>query len=208
MSITYAGGVPPTPRDHPERRPRRAATPAEAKALSHPDRLRIIRLTLDDALTNKQIAQRLGRDPASTLHHVRTLVATGFVEPQEMRRGARGAREIPYRSTGKSWTLDIDEAPDDNALAIVDAFRAEMLESPSAERKYARLGLRLTPEQREELEERLFALVHEVAAMSPAEGGEPCALFVAVHSRPEAFQSKRRTPERAPKRRKQAGEVA
>jgi DNA-binding transcriptional ArsR family regulator len=163
--------------------PRRQATPEEARALSHPDRLRIIRLTFDTALTNKELAAALGRDPATTLHHVRTLVATGFIEPQEPRRGPRGAKEIPYRSTGKSWTLDIGEPTDDRAVAILDAFRAEILESPPKERKWARLALRLTPEQREDLEARLFALVEEAATWEPAEDGEPLAIFVAMHAR-------------------------
>ena len=58
---------------------RRPATEAEAKALASPLRLRILRLCLDQALTNKQLAGRLGRDPGTVLHHVRTLVATGFL---------------------------------------------------------------------------------------------------------------------------------
>ena len=37
---------------------RRPATPAEAKALASPLRLRILRLCLDQALTNKQLAER------------------------------------------------------------------------------------------------------------------------------------------------------
>jgi predicted ArsR family transcriptional regulator len=162
---------------------RRQATPEEARALSHPDRLRIIRLTFDASLTNKELAAALGRDPATTLHHVRTLVATGFIEPQEARRGTRGAKEIPYRSTGKSWTLDVGEPTDDRAVAVLDAFRAELLESPPAGRKWARLALRLTAEQREELEARLFALVEEAANWDPADDGEPMALFVAMHER-------------------------
>ncbi|MCU1429583.1 MAG: ArsR family transcriptional regulator [Actinomycetia bacterium] len=190
MSITYAVGV-ARPASKQSGRPRRAATREEARALSHPDRWRIIRLTLDEALTNKELAERLGRDPASMLHHVRTLVTTGFIEAQEPRRGARGAKEIPYRSTGKSWTLEVGDPTDDQALAIVDAFRAELLESPPDERRWARLGLRLTPEQRDELESRLFALAEEAATWSPAEGGEPCALFVALHARPDAYRSTR-----------------
>ena len=92
---------------------RREATPAEAKALAHPDRLRIIRLTFDEALTNKQLAERLGRNPGTSLYHLRMLVATGFVAAEEPRRGARNASEVPYRSTGKSWTLDVGEPSQD-----------------------------------------------------------------------------------------------
>ena len=58
---------------------RRAATDAEARALASGLRLRILRLTLDEALTNKEIADALDRNPASVLHHVRTLVDNGFL---------------------------------------------------------------------------------------------------------------------------------
>ena len=44
---------------------RRPATAAEAKALAHPLRIRILRLCLDQALTNKQLAERLGKDPTA-----------------------------------------------------------------------------------------------------------------------------------------------
>jgi DNA-binding transcriptional ArsR family regulator len=178
---------------------RRVATPAEIRALSHPDRLRIIRLTYDAELTNKELAERLGRDPASTLHHVRTLVKTGFIAPQEPRRGARGAKEIPYRSTGKSWTLDIGDATDDQALVVLDAFRTELLESPPEDRRWARLALRVSPERRADLEQRLFELVEEAASWGPEQGGEPYALFVALHARPDVYRSKRARP-RAPRK--------
>ena len=123
---------------------RRAATPEEAKALAHPDRLRIIRLTFDEALTNKQLAERLGRNPGTSLYHLRMLVATGFVAAEEPRRGARNASEVPYRSTGKSWTLDVGEPSQDTFSAVVDAFRTEILESPIESRRTSRLALRLS----------------------------------------------------------------
>ena len=41
------------------------------RTLGHPLRLRILRLTLDRALTNKEIAERLDRDPGTILHHVK-----------------------------------------------------------------------------------------------------------------------------------------
>jgi predicted ArsR family transcriptional regulator len=177
---------------------RRQATPEEAKALAHPDRLRIIRLTFDEALTNKELADRLGRNPGTTLYHLRMLVATGFVAPEEARRGARGAAEVPYRSTGKSWTLDVGDPDPDVTSAMVDALRAELLESPVETRKASRLALRLTPEQRIELEARLEALVEEVASWPPADNGEPWALFVAMHERSTGHGSGSRRDPRLP----------
>jgi predicted ArsR family transcriptional regulator len=169
------------PAANPARRP---ATPDEAKALAHPDRLRIIRLTFDASLTNKELAERLGRNPGTTLYHLRMLVATGFVAAEPARRGNRGASEVPYRSTGKSWTVDVGEPTDDITTALLDAFRAEILESPADTRRTSRLALRLTPSQRAELERRLEALVEEAASWKPAPDGEPWALFVALHARP------------------------
>ncbi|MCE7080658.1 transcriptional regulator [Streptomyces sp. ST2-7A] len=90
--------------EHPRRR--RPATMREAKALAHPLRIRIIRLCTQRDLTNKQLADRLERDPGTVLHHVRQLVAAGFLEQAAVRTGETGALEKPYRSTGLSWWLD------------------------------------------------------------------------------------------------------
>ena len=95
-------------------RNRRQATEVEARALSSAIRLRILRLCKDEALTNKEIGVRLQLNPATTLHHVRTLVAAGFLTAREERRGTRGAREVPYQATGKSWVLDIEESDTTN----------------------------------------------------------------------------------------------
>src|ERR687894_44426 len=111
---------------------RRPATVEEAKALANPLRLRILRLTLDQALTNKQLAERLDRDPGTVLHHVRTLVRTGFLVPEEVRQGDKGALEKPYRATGKSWTLSLDadrEVETSASQAMLDAFLAELAEA-------------------------------------------------------------------------------
>ena len=128
--------------ENPARRP---ATSEEAKALAHPDRLRIIRLTYDAALTNKELAERLGRNPGTTLYHLRVLVADRLCRRRGRPKGNRGAAEVPYRSTGKSWTVDVGEPTDDLTTALLDAFRAEILESPADTRRTSRLALRLSP---------------------------------------------------------------
>ena len=168
-------------------RERPVATEAEAKALANPLRLRILRLCLDTPRTNKQLADHLGRDPASVLHHVRTLVRTGFLEAGEPRAGAGGALEKPYVTTRKSWTLDTGPTVESQAvnMAIVHAFRDEVLEAgPDAFLDLTRLGLRLTPSSQEDLRQRLFAVIDEFAQRPPDDDGEPVALFLAVHRRP------------------------
>jgi DNA-binding transcriptional ArsR family regulator len=105
---------------------RREASPDEFKAMAHPLRLRILRSCLHEALTNKEIADRLDQDPATTLHHVRLLVRTGFLEAGETRTGARGSREKPYRATGKSWVLSVTDPS--------HTIRSEPSSTPSAPR--------------------------------------------------------------------------
>ena len=72
----------------------RDATPAEMRALGHPLRWRILRITLNKSMTNKEIAERLGRDPGTILHHVKRARARRLPRRREAaRRQARRARE-------------------------------------------------------------------------------------------------------------------
>lgn len=160
---------------------RRAATDEEARAIASPLRLRILRLCLDQPLTNKQIADELDRDPASVLHHVRTLVRTGFLAPDEERRGARGAREVPYRATGKSWTMEVvdPEQSRRKGIALVEAFFEDALRVGLDTVDSTRLGLRLTEAEHDELTGRIAELVEEFKQRRSE--GEPWSLFVALH---------------------------
>jgi predicted ArsR family transcriptional regulator len=160
---------------------RRAATAEEARAIASPLRLRILRLCLDRSLTNKQIAEALGRDPASVLHHVRKLVRTGFLAAEGERRGARGAREVPYRATGKSWVLDVVDEKQERAkgIALVEAFVDDARRVGFENILSTRMGLRLTPAENEELQQRIFDLVEEFR-LRPSEG-EPWSLFIGLH---------------------------
>jgi predicted ArsR family transcriptional regulator len=181
MVLSMARRGPPFPRSTA----RRDATPAEFKAMAHPLRLRILRLCLHDALTNKEIADRLGQDPATTLHHVRTLCASGFLTAETPRTGKRGALEKPYRATGKSWILSVPGASDQvtSTLAVIDALRAELTDAgPDAIVVNSRLGLRLSRQEVAELAARLEQLVEEYAARTPTRGGSSVGLHITLHS--------------------------
>ncbi|MGC9670824.1 ArsR/SmtB family transcription factor [Planosporangium sp. 12N6] len=161
---------------------RRPATEAEARALASAVRLRILRLCLDRALTNKEIAERLGANPATTLHHVRTLVDTGFLAAQPARRGARGSREVPYLGTGKSWNLDVSEAGVPGGRgAILDAFLAEARLADLDKVDMTRLGLRLSEDDFRELRERIGTILEEYAARPRDPDGRPYSIFVAYY---------------------------
>jgi predicted ArsR family transcriptional regulator len=167
--------------------PKRRATPDEFKAMAHPLRLRILRLCLHDATTNKQLAARLGKDPATVLHHVRLLVRAGFLAPDHVRTGARGALEKPYRATGKSWVLSA-ATPDQERVeqvALLDALRAELAETPSDDIvDTARLGVQLSPAVARRYRARIEKLIGDLAAEPDAPGGERFGFFVTWHRRP------------------------
>ncbi|HEY2551726.1 MAG TPA: helix-turn-helix domain-containing protein [Streptosporangiaceae bacterium] len=134
------------------------ATDEEARALASSLRLRILRICIGEPRTNKQIAEILDRDPASVLHHIRTLVRTGFLEPQPERRGARGAREIPYLATMKSWQLNM---PVQQSQVMIDTFAEEVSLARAEDIDATRMGLRLSPTHMAEFRDRLHDLIEE-----------------------------------------------
>jgi DNA-binding transcriptional ArsR family regulator len=161
-------------------RDRRPATVAETKALAHPLRLRILRLCGQQELTNKQLADRLDRDPGTVLYHVRQLVDAGFLAPAPVRTGESGALEKPYRSTNKSWWLSSGLSEDEPgaALAPVEAFEEELREAgPDAIKTFSRFVLHLSPEDVTELDRRIVAILDEYVETEdqrrdqPAHGG-------------------------------------
>jgi DNA-binding MarR family transcriptional regulator len=159
---------------------RRQATDEEARALSSALRLRILRICLSEAKTNQEIARILGRDPASILHHIRTLVRTGFLERQEERRGTRGAREIPYLASRKSWRLSTP-GPD---RVMLDTFVEEAGLVPVADLDMTRLGLRLPAAEMAEFRERLAGLLEEFALRPDDPAAPAWSLFFALHPDP------------------------
>ena len=163
---------------------RRRADEAESKALASPLRLRILRLALHEPRTNKELADALGRDPASVLHHVRTLVDTGFLVEQEVRRGPRGSRERPYLASGKSFYVDTGGAATDARDLLLETFLQEVATLPPSAIDGTRLGFRLNEADRADVRRRLRALLDDIAAMPSDPDGEPWSIYLALH--PEA----------------------
>jgi predicted ArsR family transcriptional regulator len=159
---------------------RRPATDAEARALASALRLRILRICLHEPHTNKEIADILGRDPASVLHHVRTLVRTGFLVAVDERRGTRGAREVPYRATRKSWR--VSSPAEDRAM--LDTFLEEVALVPAEQVDSARLGLRLSPADWAEFNRKLRTLLDEVADRPQDPDAPAWSIFLAMHPDP------------------------
>lgn len=150
---------------------------ARARALSSPIRLRILRLCLHKSRTNKEIADLLEINPATSLHHVRTLLGTGFLEAEEPRRGKRGAKEVPYRSTRMSWGTKLPDA----APVLLETFLQEIEGLAPDEIQVMRVGLKLTEADQKELLGRIKDVVADYALRPADEEGVATSLFVAHH---------------------------
>lgn len=150
---------------------------ARARALSSPIRLRILRLCLHKSRTNKEIADLLDINPATSLHHVRTLLGTGFLEAEEPRRGKRGAKEVPYRSTRMSWGTKLPDA----APVLLETFLQEINGLAPDEIQVMRVGLKLTEEDQRELLQRIKDVISDYALRPADEDGVATSLFVAHH---------------------------
>jgi predicted ArsR family transcriptional regulator len=171
---------------------RRRATLQEARALAHPLRMRALRMCLDHARTNSELAAALGQRPATMLYHVRTLLRTGFLVEEAWRPGPRGTVEKPYRATGKSARLNDTMSSEHGTLlrAVFEAVAAEVDEAgPDSVLEGTRMALRLRPEQLTALLAQIRALLEQLpsvddylAADFDAEA-DPYALLLVLHKR-------------------------
>jgi DNA-binding transcriptional ArsR family regulator len=179
--------LPDPPRPGASRRP---PTAAEARALGHPLRMRILFACRDRGRTNKELADALRSTPGTIHYHLKRLVEQGFLRPEEARPGPRGSTEQPYRATGKSWQLR--GTPEGaRTLLQVGADEASAAHQDDV-LGLTRLGLTLARDDLDELVRRLDELVDEFFGRSRTRAdGDPAgandeelesvALFVALH---------------------------
>ena len=150
---------------------------AMARALTSPLRMRILRFCLHEAQTNREIAREFDLNPGTSLHHVRTLVDTGFLAAQEARTGKRGALEIPYLATRRSWDFP---APQIGPI-LVQTFLEEIQGVRAEDLDVARLGVMLNEESERELHEKLNAVLIEFKERPSDADGRPISIMLATH---------------------------
>lgn len=162
------------------------ATAEQARAVGSAVRLRILRMCHDEELTNRELADRLDRDPSTILHHTRLLVDAGLLEPAPERPGPRGSTEKPYRATGLSWQLELGVHKDDEMdLAAMEAVREEVRDAgPRAVRGWSRLVLHLDDDEYAQLAIRIQTVLDEYVEKDPprrAAGSPETGLFLIGH---------------------------
>jgi DNA-binding transcriptional ArsR family regulator len=155
--------------------------PEQLRALGHPLRLRVIEMLGEDtdmALTNRELASRIGIDPGHLHFHVRMLLKQGLIRLAE---GA-GRREKPYRAVARHITV-APELVSANVLSDVHSAMLEEVQRGLA--KFSRAGrfralndtVRIDPE-------RLIELIEAAIAEGQAEhdpDAEPVVVTVFFH---------------------------
>jgi DNA-binding transcriptional ArsR family regulator len=150
---------------------------ARMRALSSALRLRVLRLCAFESRTNKELAELLQINPGTMLHHVRTLVQTGYLAAEDDRTGAKGSREVPYRATGLSWRTSMPGG----SSVLVETFLQQIEGLAPDDLDVTWLGLKLNDEHKAELQDRLAALANEFKERGPDAGGDTYSLFTVLH---------------------------
>jgi DNA-binding transcriptional ArsR family regulator len=154
--------------------------PDQLKALGHPLRLRVLEMlgTGGEAITNRELANKLGVDPGHLHFHVRMLLRAGLITLVETGHG----REKPYRPVARTLRV----APELLASGLTSDLRAAMLEEvqrgwdehgPAGLFRSAQVTARLSPERALELITELV----EKARDAEDEGADPLVITAVLH---------------------------
>src|SRR5262249_2500982 len=137
----------------------------QLKALGHPLRLRVLEMLGDDggqALTNRELAQKLDVDPGHLHFHVKMLLRAGLIEPAE---GGKG-REKPYRAIATTVRVGPEllgsHLTGDLQAAMLDEVQAGFANRDKAQLRSAQVTGRVTPEQGIDLTAELVGRVGEL----------------------------------------------
>jgi DNA-binding transcriptional ArsR family regulator len=155
--------------------------PDQLKALGHPLRLRVLETLgtdAEEALTNRELANKLGVDPGHLHFHVRMLLRAGLITLADTSRG----REKPYRAVARTLRV----APELLASGLTSDLRAAMLDevqrgwdTHSAEGTFrsAQVTARIRPERALELVAELV----EKARDAEDDAAEPIVITAVLH---------------------------
>ena len=148
-------------------------TPVDAstrwKALSHPLRIRVLQLIQDEALTNEELARRLGVASGKLYFHTKRLLDAGLIHLVETRQKGplteKLYRAVPGRVTAPPLAKGGDSPPLEAMLiAAAELYRSSWLGSdglPGQPEWGFHLVLPQTAERRREFLERLKTLVRD-----------------------------------------------
>lgn len=156
--------------------------PDQLKALGHPLRLRVLE-TLgesDEALSNRELAQRLGVDPGHLHFHVRMLLRAGLIKQVPSDKG----REKPYRAAAKTLKVApelVSQGASSLQVAVMDDLQRSQEEHAAEGRfRFVRVTVRLDPEKALEVLSELVPRFEELED----ENAEQLVITAVMHPPP------------------------
>ncbi len=170
-------------------------TPAHWRALAHPLRLGILRLTAERDMTNEELAKALGVASGKLYFHTRMLLGAGMIALVGTRQKAAITEKL-YRATAAHFqaappALTGDAPPLAGAVSAgLALYQSSWQEDPALEQIGYHFVVPLAPDRRAEFARRLRALFEEFPQSATAEAdAAPVALTVLLHTLPAKGRS-------------------
>jgi DNA-binding transcriptional ArsR family regulator len=138
--------------------------PEQLKALGHPLRLRVLEALgeTETALSNRELAQKIGVDPGHLHFHVRMLLKAGLIEQVASAKG----REKPYRSAAKTLKvapeLVSQGASELQATVVQDVQQGWNAYAEAGRFRFVRINVRISPEKALEVLSELVPTFEEL----------------------------------------------
>ena len=158
--------------------------PEQLKALGHPLRLRVLEALgeTEEALSNRELAQRLGVDPGHLHFHVRMLLRAELIKQVPSDNG----REKPYRSAAKTLKVApelVSAGASSLHLAVMDDLQRAQVEHGAEGRfRFVRVTVRLDPEKALEVLSELVPRFEELED----ENAEQLVITAVMHPQPSS----------------------
>jgi DNA-binding transcriptional ArsR family regulator len=158
--------------------------PDQLKALGHPLRLRVLETLgeTDEALSNRELAQRLGVDPGHLHFHVRMLLRAELIKQVPSDKG----REKPYRAAARTLKVApelVSQGASSLQLAVMDDLqRAQGEFASDGLFRFVRLVVRMKPEKALEVLSELIPRFDELED----ENAEQLVITAVMHPQPSS----------------------
>ena len=123
--------------------------PEQLKALGHPLRLRVLEALgeAEVAMSNRELAQKLGVDPGHLHFHVRMLLKCGLIQQVASGKG----REKPYRAAARTLKVAPElvsaGASDLQATVVEDVQQGWNAYGDKGQFRFVRINVRISPEK-------------------------------------------------------------
>lgn len=155
--------------------------PDQLKALGHPLRLRVLEALgeTEQAMSNRELAQRLGVDPGHLHFHVRMLLRAGLIEQVPSDKG----REKPYRAAAKTLKVAPELVSQGGSLHVAvmdDLQKAQSEHAGEGNFRFVRVTVRVDPDKALEVLSELVPRFEEVED----ENAEQLVITAIMHPHP------------------------